>query len=145
MNRTLTLMIFILGSLLSYAQNSTLIADSAYYDLGTLEQEDTLITHIFEFCNEGIDTLIIRRIEPTCLFTIDSWTTDSIAPDQTASITVTLNTRDLFGNFSKHIYVYGNMPTMRLSLSGNRHALPIYTEEDYTQIPETKSNRKKRR
>lgn len=108
----------------SWGQNIVFTVDSADYSLGTLSQNDTIITHTFEFCNEGTDSVLIKRIEPTCLYTITEWSSEPVAPDMTGFITVELDSRDLYGPFNKDLYVYGNMPTIKLSLNGKRNGAP---------------------
>lgn len=108
----------------SWGQNIVFTVDSADYSLGTLTQNDTIITHTFEFCNEGTDSVLIKRIEPTCLYTITEWSSEPVAPDMTGFITVELDSRDLYGTFNKELFVYGNMPTIKLSLNGKRNGAP---------------------
>lgn len=125
MTKKLFILLFFASTTLTlWGQNIVFTVDSADYSLGTLFQHDTLITHIFEFCNEGTDTVYIQRIEPTCLFTISEWTNEPIVPDMTGFITVEFDCRELYGPFSKELFVYGNMPTIKLSLNGRRNGTP---------------------
>ncbi len=108
----------------SWGQNIVFTVDNADYTLGTLTQNDTIIAHTFEFCNEGTDTVFIKRVEPTCLYTIKEWTNGPITPDTAGFLTVELDCRELYGDFSEELFVYGNMPTIKLTLSGKRNGTP---------------------
>jgi len=144
MYKHLLSILFIIVSATCVAQTSAFTILFPDYNVGIIHQEDTTVTYTFEFCNEGTDTIYIKRIEPTCLFTIKEYTDSAILPDMPAILTAELNTSNIFGKFSKDIYVYGNMPTIKLSISGERRAIPTYNNEDYSQTPDNKSSNVKK-
>jgi hypothetical protein len=72
--------------------------------------EGEVLTHVFNFTNEGKGPLHILKLEPSCGCTSVLLSEKTVAPGQIGRIEVTLHTRGLYGRLIKEIGVVSNDP-----------------------------------
>ena len=64
----------------------------------------------FTITNDGNDTLLLRKVKPSCGCTITSPKKDILIPDESTTIEVSYNTGNYPGNQKKLIRVIANDP-----------------------------------
>jgi hypothetical protein len=82
---------------------------SDIWDFGSIPKGG-VVTHAFNFKNNGTDTLEVTNVKPTCGCTLAPLSNSHIAPGDQASIKATFNTQKFNGRVSKQIYVDSNDP-----------------------------------
>lgn len=101
------------------SQEAVFLLESETYHFGTIDTLRQALEYDFNFCNDGLDTLVISRILTTPGVEIAEW--DSINRygfDEGGTIRFIIDPNEIKGSFKKSIYVYSNTPTRRLTLSG---------------------------
>ena len=91
---------------------SKIVFKESKFDFGDITQGDQ-VEHVFEFENAGNEPLILSNVQTTCGCTASSWPREPIAPGETASITVTFNSRGKIGVQNKVITVISNAVNQR--------------------------------
>ena len=104
---------------------ATMQFDLMSYHLGTIYDHTKPTPYTFFYCNVGQGGLIIKRIETTCGCKVTQYPTDSLYYDQSGQIDIDVIPCKESGKFKKGIYVYTNVGTFRLTLSGY-FELPSY-------------------
>lgn len=87
------------------------------HDFGAFSEDDEQINCKFRFVNVGSEPVTILQAAATCGCTVPSYTTDAIAPGDTASINVRFNPVGQAGRFEKSIYVRTNVTHERIRLT----------------------------
>lgn len=113
---------------------ATMQFDLMSYHLGTIYDHTKPTPYTFFYCNVGQGGLIIKRIETTCGCKVTQYPTDSLYYDQSGQIDIDVIPCKESGKFKKGIYVYANVGTFRLTISG-KFMQPDYSYEDYSAIP----------
>jgi len=101
---------FVFSTLLLWGEQAPRVSfkeDS--WDFGKVDQGKVL-THEFNFTNEGDAPLQIKRVRTTCGCTAALVSEKKIAPGKSGKIKVTLNTRGFEGQLNKFVYVETNDP-----------------------------------
>ena len=90
------------------------------YDFGAFAEEDGDVTCRFPVVNTGDEPLAIISARATCGCTTPSFPRESIAPGDTAYVTVTYNPSYRPGKFSKYVHVEttATPPKMKLEIKG---------------------------
>lgn len=82
------------------------------FNFGTIRADKAEpITHSFEFKNEGEEPLILTNVKPSCGCTGAVLSATEVAPNATATLTATLNTKSKHGRTSISVRVVTNDPT----------------------------------
>ena len=146
---TLTIAIIAMGIIVSFAQtgqngkkniSSTSSDDSKpttvqpdflfemeSHDFGNIA-EGTQATYEFKFINTGKEPLIISNVQASCGCTTPQWTSEPIAPGKSGKITVTYNSTDRPGPFTKTVTVTSNAKSTPKVLTINGVVAPKVTE-----------------
>lgn len=106
-------------SIIEPSKDAVFLIENDTYHFGTIDTLRQPLEYDFNFCNDGLDTLIINRILTAPGVTIAEW--DSINKygfDQGGTIRFIIDPNIIKGSFKKSIYVYSNTPTKKLTLSG---------------------------
>lgn len=88
------------------------------YDFGAFGEDEAVKPAVFRFVNEGDEDVAITQANATCGCTTPKFTTEAIAPGDTAKIVVSYNAEGRPGRFSKSVYV-------RTTADDQRHRLEI--------------------
>ena len=90
------------------------------YDFKTVKSGE-VVSHEFEFTNEGKRPLIIRKVKTGCGCTASTPPTESIKPGDKSTIKVSFNTRNRSGRQTQYIDVFCNDPNqseIKLKIGG---------------------------
>ncbi|NCC99220.1 MAG: DUF1573 domain-containing protein [Bacteroidia bacterium] len=136
-----TNVLILLSTISGFAQIS-LTFDNKEYSFENLTETDTLLTYSFVFCNTGQDSALIKRVESSCNVIV-KYSKEPVQPDISGTIDILLDVSETIGKFNKSIYVYGDTSAIKLSITGDRIAIPTYKNEDYSAIPPAKKKDKK--
>lgn len=79
------------------------------YDFGSVQQDEKLV-HEFAIHNTGDEVLEIRRISTTCGCTAALTADKSVAPGESTTLRVTLETRKYRGTIERSVSVASNDP-----------------------------------
>ncbi|MCB9071744.1 MAG: DUF1573 domain-containing protein [Prevotellaceae bacterium] len=75
------------------------------HDFGTVKEEEGKITTVFTFTNQFLAPLTIKSVRASCGCTTPNWSKEPVAPKGKGEITVTYNTTNRPGSFTKSITV----------------------------------------
>ncbi len=108
--------------------------DETTYEFGTV-LEGELVTHVFTFTNMGSEPLVIIDAKGSCGCTVPSVPTESIAPGETASLTVQFNSKNKRGQRNQKVTITANTnpPQTYLYLTGK---VEPRSEDDPEWTPE---------
>ena len=76
------------------------------HDFGTFPESVGKVTGVMKFVNTGDSALSITRVRPTCGCTTSEFSSTTVAPGDTASISITYSAVGHPGQFKKDVYVY---------------------------------------
>ncbi len=95
------------------------------YDFGEVD-EGAVVTHVFEFVNDGKQPLIIQDARSTCGCTVPDWPKEPIVPGEGGAISVRFNTEDKKEKQVKPITITANTypAVTRIYLTGYVHPRP---------------------
>lgn len=95
---------------------------SKSFDAGSVEIGQEIV-HEFSFINEGSETVNITEVRPSCGCTVPEYPTDGIAPGETATVKLVLDTSELHpGKQSKSVTIVTDDPdTRRVILQVKMH------------------------
>lgn len=109
MKKLFTLSIFImLLTFATYAQSPEIRFETTVYDFGLIQEENGLVTAIFEFTNDGDTPLIVNGVSASCGCTITEWTSEPVASKGKGFVKVSYNPKRRPGTFTKSITVKSN-------------------------------------
>ena len=134
MTRTLFTLVFTILTLVAQTQDSATWLSTTHH-FGSFSEEVGKMTHVFKMVNTTDSNIFITNVRATCGCTATQYTNKSIAPGDTASVTVTYNPIGRPGQFDKDIYVYTNSTPQKttLSISGNVIASPSTIKSQYPE------------
>lgn len=103
------------------------------YDFGTFKEELGKVSCEIKMVNTGDDDMHITKVRPTCGCTASAYTLGTIAPGDTATVTLTYNPFGRPGRFDKDVYVYtdGTPERSVLTIKGNVIGSPETINEKY--------------
>ncbi|MCH9664579.1 MAG: DUF1573 domain-containing protein [Gammaproteobacteria bacterium] len=79
------------------------------YDFGAVVASN-LVTHRFKFANTGANPLLLLQVSASCGCLVTRWPKEPIAPGDSSSLQVVLDTEGRQGPQLKKIYVTSNTP-----------------------------------
>lgn len=90
------------------------------YDFGKIQEKGGLVTHEFQFVNEGDGNLIILDAKAECGCTRPSYSDAPVAPGKTGKLKVSYNPLGRPGSFDKTVTVTtsGNPRKVRVKIRG---------------------------
>ncbi len=100
--------------------------DREVYDFGEIEV-GTDVSHVYVFVNTGVNTLVIKSVQPSCGCTTTADWDREIAPGKSGKIPITFKPPTFNGETIKYINVGTNVPgreSIRLTLKG-KTIIPI--------------------
>lgn len=104
----LVLIMIFLTALTSLAEKGPRIKfKETSFNFGQVKQGQVL-THVFEFTNEGNETLVIEKVRSSCGCTAALVSAKKIAPGAKGELKVTFNTTGFQGRVSKYVYIESN-------------------------------------
>ena len=118
------LIVCLFCSLLAMSQKAVISFEEKTHDFGKVNEEDGKITHVFDFVNRGISTLVVNRVQASCGCTTPTWTKEPIEPGKKGTITVTYNPLGRPGPFNKTITVYSNATDEQMVLTIHGEVIP---------------------
>lgn len=89
------------------------------FNFGTMN-ENSDVSHVFQFTNKGTAPLLISDVVKSCGCTTPEWTDKPVAPGEKGSITLRFDSKRV-GPFNKSVTVKSNdpeNPTLILKISG---------------------------
>jgi hypothetical protein len=108
------------GGCLGPAKNPGIHFESTTYNFGIID-EGNPVNYIFEFTNNGTETLLVREVHPTCGCTVAGNYDKEVKPGQSGKIPVTFKSSGNDGPVAKTIIVKTNVrgnPDVTLALEG---------------------------
>lgn len=134
MTRVLFTIVLILATLVVQAQSSATWLTTTHH-FGSFSEEAGKMSYVFKMVNTTDSNMRITNVRATCGCTATQYTTKSIAPGDTASVTVTYNPVGRPGQFEKDIYVYTNASPSKstLTIKGNVIASPSTIQAQYPE------------
>lgn len=87
------------------------------HDFGKFRDELKTVSATMRVVNTGDSALVISRVQSNCGCTVAEYTRDAILPGDTGRVAVTYSTRNIPGQFEKHVYVYTNGKPRRTTLT----------------------------
>jgi len=92
---------------LAQAKRPRAVFKSTAKDFGKVKQ-GAVLTHDFDFKNEGTATLVIDRVETTCGCTAALVSDQKIPPGKEGKIKTTFDTRGYSGRMTRYVYLVSN-------------------------------------
>ena len=110
--------------------------DRTVYDFGDIVLNSGPVSYAFTLRNDGQKPILIDRVTTSCGCTTAQWTTRSIQPGQTGSVTITYKNDEGAFPFDKSASVFLSCSERScvLRVRGVCHDKPIVLEEVYTHI-----------
>ena len=106
----------------AWAQDKPIIKFKATsHDFGKFSEESAVVSHVFEFTNDGKAPLVIHQAVASCGCTVPTYTQEPILPGKKGQIKVTYNGTGRYpGHFRKSITIRtnGEPEMMRLFIEG---------------------------
>ena len=102
------LLVCLVFSLAAMSQKPVINFDVKEHDFGKIFEKDGSVTYVFNFINKGNSPLVVSRVQASCGCTTPTWTKEPIEAGKKGAITVTYNTANRPGLFTKAITVYSN-------------------------------------
>jgi hypothetical protein len=102
------LFVCLVFSLAAMCQKPVISFDVKEHDFGKIFEKDGSVTYVFNFTNKGNSPLVVSRVQASCGCTTPTWTKEPIEAGKKGAITVTYNTANRPGMFTKTITVYSN-------------------------------------
>ncbi len=103
------------------------------HDFGTFDESMGKVTCTMKFINIGDGDMIIQSVRPTCGCTAANYTRSSIAPGDTANISLAYNPIGRPGRFSKDVVVITDVEPKRtiITIKGNVIGSPNTVQSKY--------------
>jgi hypothetical protein len=127
----------LVGCISAFAQPKLVIEGGDTYDWGTIKQPKEPLKATIKLRNEGTDTLKITDVKPGCGCTTAPLDKNVLLPNETATMSVTLNVGSSGGHINKVIRVMSNDPINKdrtISLKANIF-LPFTVTPIYFNYP----------
>jgi hypothetical protein len=100
------------------------------FNFGTLRESDGIVTHDFEFTNQGKIPLIVNEVKASCGCTITEWPHEPILPGKTSTIKVSFDPKKQSGSFNKTVQVTSNADLPRVIIAIKGVVIPVDKLED---------------
>ena len=108
------------------------------YDFGKIPQGKP-VTHVFEFTNTGKTPFALDNVQASCGCTTPVWNKDTIAPGQTAKITVGYNAANE-GTFAKPVTItFNGNETKQLIIKGDVWKTPVTSAPENSAVNNLKN------
>jgi len=104
------LILFFIGGFAAIAQPKLEIEGGNSYDWGKVNQKDSPLKASVKIYNKGTDTLHITRVKPACGCTTAPLDKDKIAPNEFATLDISLRISSYSGSVGKNISISSNDP-----------------------------------
>ncbi|MDD4970255.1 MAG: DUF1573 domain-containing protein [Paludibacter sp.] len=124
------LLVCLLFSLVAMSQKPAITFDVKEHDFGKINEKDGSVTYVFNFTNKGNAPLVINRVQASCGCTTPTWTKEPIEAGKKGAITVTYNTANRPGMFTKTITVYSNDPLEQAVLIIKGEVIPVAKQSE---------------
>jgi hypothetical protein len=82
--------------------------DQTRFDFGPINENIKFASHKFTFTNTGNAPLVLNKVETSCGCTTPEWSTDTVKPGESGTVTARYETTNRLGTFAKSITVYSN-------------------------------------
>ncbi|MDQ2720863.1 MAG: DUF1573 domain-containing protein [Bacteroidota bacterium] len=110
------------------------------FDFGKIPQGKP-VTHIFEFTNIGKTPFALDKVQASCGCTTPEWNKDTIAPGQTAKITVGYNAANE-GPFAKSVTIsYNGSLTKQIIIKGEVWKTPVTSAPENAAVNSLKNEK----
>ncbi|ASB48085.1 DUF1573 domain-containing protein [Alkalitalea saponilacus] len=106
-----TIVILILAfSITGMSQRSkpTIHFENKVHDFGEILEENGVVSHVFEFTNNGEQPLVIHNVRTSCGCAAPEWTRTPVQPKRQGTIKITYDPRNRPGNFNQSITIASN-------------------------------------
>ncbi len=111
----------------------------AEFDFGKIPQGKP-VTHIFYFTNTGTTPFALDNVQASCGCTTPVWNKDTIAPGETAKITVGYNSANE-GPFTKPVTItYKGNITKQIMIKGEVWKTPVTSAPENTSVNSLKKD-----
>lgn len=101
------------------SKDPVFLLETDTYHFGLIDTLRQDLEYHFDFCNDGLDTLVINRIITSPGVKLVEWNDDNkYSYDQGGSFRVSIDPNSIKGEFKKFVFIYSNTPTRKLTLSG---------------------------
>lgn len=114
------------GSFLFPEDGPRIVFEKSQWDFGKVK-EGKILSHNFEFRNDGDSPLVIEKVKTSCGCTAALASTQEVPPGQKGEIQVKFHTRGYAGSVSKFIFVKSNdssQPRKKLVISARIEVPP---------------------
>ena len=108
----------------------------AMHDFGNVE-EGPDATYIFSFTNNGKESIIVQKAQPSCGCTVPSFSGEPVPPGKSGTINVAYHTKGRPNAFTKTITVVSNAGTKVLTIKGNVEKAPTSSVPENTSMIKT--------
>lgn len=132
------LLVCLVFSLAAMAQKPVISFDVKEHDFGKINEKDGSVTYVFNFTNKGNAPLVISRVQASCGCTTPTWSKEPIEPGKKGAVTVTYNTANRPGMFTKTITVYSNDALEQTVLIIKGEVIPIPKQPEAAASKATK-------
>ncbi|HEY5590721.1 MAG TPA: DUF1573 domain-containing protein [Paludibacter sp.] len=102
------LIVCLVLSMAAMSQKPVISFQDKVHDFGKIYEKDGSVTYVFDFTNKGNAPLVVNRVQASCGCTTPTWTKVPVEAGKKGAITVTYNTANRPGAFTKTITVYSN-------------------------------------
>jgi hypothetical protein len=104
----LTLIAFLVTSVMAQQRNAAISFDSENFDFGKIKEGAGAAIHKFEFTNTGSQPLVITNVTTSCGCTSPAWTREPVMPGAKGFVSATYDVKGRIGIFEKTISVSSN-------------------------------------
>lgn len=132
------LLVCLVFSLAAMAQKPVISFDVKEHDFGKINEKDGSVTYVFNFTNKGNAPLVVSKVQASCGCTTPTWTKEPIEEGKKGAITVTYNTANRPGMFTKTITVYSNDALEQTVLIIKGEVIPIPKQPEVATPKATK-------
>ena len=135
------IMILVLASVIDAQAGPIIRLPEELFDFGFVP-EGLKATHRYWVVNDGDDTLLIQRVQPTCGCTTVPLPTDQVSPGDSVPLDLVFDTQRFKGKVYKSVHVYSNEKRIVDSAEVNLRRIyfmaEIGREDDYVKVePQT--------
>jgi hypothetical protein len=100
------------------------------YNFGTFRESDGIITHDFQFTNQGKIPLILNDVKASCGCTVPEWSREPVLPGKTGFVKVSFDPLKQSGSFNKTIQVNSNADVPLVIIAVKGVVIPVDKVED---------------
>lgn len=107
---TWSIALIIFSAISAFAQPKLEFVGGDTYDWGEVTPKQNPLKAKVQVKNSGNEVLVINKVKPTCGCTVAPISKDTLQPNETAEIDITLNMKTYQGAVTKTIKVFSNDP-----------------------------------